>query len=175
MPLTADAKPFGLRDVKLTNMAGSTQVDLPSAQTLRFSERLRSGELSGDDKTVAVVAFSDAVEWTLEAGGIPLAAYALMTGRTMAAAGTTPSQTNTLTGSAQETFPYFKIYGTALGDGIDNVHCLIFKAKLTGSIEGTFGDGEFLVTSCSGVAIDDGTNGIFDFVLNETAATVPAT
>ena len=171
MALTVDEKPFGLRDVKLTNSAG-TQVDLPSAQTLRFSERIRSGELSGDDKTVAVVAFSDAVEWTLESGGIPLAAYALMTGRTMAGAGTTPNQTNTLTGGDQETFPYFKIYGQVIGDGIGDVHCLIYKAKLTGSIEGTFGDGEFFVTSCSGVAIDNGTK-IFDFVQNETALAVP--
>ena len=173
MPLTADVKPFGLRDIKITNMAGTTQVDLPSAQTLRFSERIRFGELSGDDKTVAVVGFSDAVEWTLEAGGIPLAAYAAMTGRTMTAAGTTPSQTNTLIGASQQTFPYFKIYGQALGDGIDGVHCLIYKAKLTGSIEGTFGDGEFFVTSCSGVAIDDGTNGIFKFIQNETSTTLP--
>ena len=175
MALTADAKPFGLRDVKLTKIDGTGQIDLPSAQTLRFSERIRGGELSGDDKTVAVVAFSDAVEWTLESGGIPLEAYALMTGRTVVAGGTGTAETNTLTGTAQQTFPYFKIYGTVLGDGIDNLHCLIYKAKLTGSIEGTFGDGEFFVTSCSGVAIDDGTTGTFRFVQNETAAVVPGT
>lgn len=165
-------KPFGLRDVKLTDMGGTTQVDLPASRTFSFSERIRSGELSGDDKTLAVVAFADAVEWQLEAGGISLAAYALMTGRTVATSGTTPNQTTTLTGEAQEAFPYFKVYGKSLGDGKDDIHCKLFKCKLT-SIQGQFSDGEFFVTQAGGIAIDDGTNGIFDFVQNETAADLP--
>lgn len=168
-------KPFGLRDVKLTNIAGTTQVDLPASRTLSFTERVRSGELSGDDKIVGVAAFAEAVEWELEAGGISLEAYALMTGRTATEAGTTPSQTNTLTGEGAEAFPYFKIYGKSLGEGDDDIHCKFFKAKLTGNIEGSFQDGEFFVTSCSGIAIDDGTNGLWEFIQNETAADLPAT
>jgi hypothetical protein len=162
-------KPFGIRDIKITNIAGTTQVDLPVGQVLTFGERVKSGELSGDDKTQSVVAFADAVEWDLEAGGISLEAYALMTGRTATEAGTTPSQTNTLSGSGAEAFPYIKIYGKALGDGTDDIHVKIWKAKVTGGIEGSFKDGEFWVTKCSGVAIDDGSNGIWDFVQNETA------
>ena len=66
-------RPFGLRDVKLVSIGGTpTQVDLPAARTLSFNERVKSGELSGDDKTIAVVAFSDAIEWEMEAGGISL-------------------------------------------------------------------------------------------------------
>lgn len=38
-------KPFGLRDIKLTNAAGTTQVDLPSAMKMTFRERLTSGEI----------------------------------------------------------------------------------------------------------------------------------
>ena len=166
-------KPFGLRDVKLTSIDGTVQVDLPASRTLKFSERIRSGELTGDDSVVAVVAFAEAVEWELEAGGISLEAYALMTGRTATAAGTTPNQTVTLTGSAGDAFPYFKIYGKAIGEGSDDIHCKIFKAKVT-KIEGTFQEGEFFVTSCSGIAVDDGTNGIFEFVQNETAADLPS-
>lgn len=167
-------KPFGLRDVKLTNAAGSTQVDLPAARTFSFSERIKSGELSGDDKTLAVVAFSDAVEWTLDAGGISLEAYALMTGRTATVAGTTPNQTDTLEGDAQEAFPYFKVYGKALGDGTDDIHCKLGKCKLT-AFQGSFGDGEFLVSQASGIAIGE-TSGdkIFTFVQNETAANLPS-
>lgn len=167
-------KPFGLRDVKITNIAGDAQVDLPASRTLSFSERIRSGELTGDDSLVAVVAFAEAVEWSLEAGGISLEAYALLTGRTATEAGTTPNQTMTLAGEAGDTFPYIKIYGKSLGEGDDDIHCKIFKAKVT-SLEGSFGEGEFFVTSCSGVAVDDGTDGIFEFVQNETAADLPAT
>lgn len=158
--------------MKLTNQAGTVQVDLPAAQTFSFSERIRSGELSGDDATLAVVAFADAVEWSLEAGGISLEAYALMTGRTATVAGTTPNQTDTLSGTVPQTFPYFKVYGKAIGEGIDDIHCKLTKCKLTGAIQGTFGDGEFFVTSCSGIAVGDA-GVIFVFAQNETAATLP--
>lgn len=165
--------PFGLRDVKLTHSTLG-QVDLPAAQTLKFGERMRSGELSGDDKLQAVVSFSEAVEWELEAGGISLEAYSVLTGRTSTTSGTTPNRSYYLSASAQQAMPYVKIYGKALGASTDDVHCKIFKAKVT-SIEGTFSDGEFWVTSCKGLAIDDGTNGIFQFIQNETAANLPAT
>ena len=166
-------KPFGLRDVKVTNIGGTSQEDLPASRTMSFTERIKSNELSGDDKVLAVVAFSDAVEWQLEGGGISLAAYAIMTGRTVTTAGVSPNQTDTLSGAAQEQFPYFKIYGKSIGDGADDIHVKIWKAKLT-NIQGQFGDGEFFVTQASGVAIDDGTNGIFDIVQNETAANLPS-
>lgn len=164
--------PYGIRDIKLTNLAGSVQVDMPAARTFSFSERIKSGELSGDDKTLAVVAFSDAVEWSLEAGGISLEIYALMTGRTATVAGTTPNQTDTLAGAAQQSFPYFKVYGKAIDDSAGDIHCKLPKCKLT-SLQGSFGDGEFWITQASGIAIDDGSVGVFVFVANETAANLP--
>lgn len=167
-------KPFGLRDVKLTNMAGDTQVSLPAPQTLSFSERIRSGELSGGDSLKAVVAYAEAVEWSLEAGGISLEAYALLTGRTVTEEGTTPNKTNTLTGSAGDVFPYIKVYGKVICEGDDDIHCKLWKAKLT-KLEGSFKEGAFWVTSGGGVAVDDGVNGIYDFVQNETATDLPAT
>ncbi|GIV73537.1 hypothetical protein [Caldilinea sp.] len=167
-------RPFGLREIKLVSMNGGTVVNLPAPRTMSFSERLKSGELSGGDRTLAVVAFPDALEWSLEAGGISLEAYALMTGRSVTTTGTSPNQTKTLTGSADDVYPYFKIYGKSVGDGADDVHVKIFKAKLTSPLEGQFQDGEFFVTQCSGIAIDDGTNGIFEVVQNETAKNLPS-
>jgi hypothetical protein len=170
---------FGLRDVKLTDTSGSPQVDLPVARTLQITERVTSGELKGDDVTRAVVTFSDAVEFSLEEGGISLEAYALMTGRTATVSGTTPTRINTLSADAPEAFPYFKIYGKALGDEDpqDDVHVKLGKCKLTSALEGSFADGEFWVTACSGVCIADEDNGdlIMDIVQNETATTLPAT
>ena len=165
-------KPFGLRDVKITNLAGTTQVDLPAAQTLTFKERIKSGELSGDDSLVSVVAFAEAVEWSLEAGGISLAAYALLTGRTATTAGVTPNQTVTMGGSASDVFPYLKIYGRTMGDGADDIHCKIFKAKVT-SIEGGFKEGAFWITKCGGIAVDDGTGGVYEFIAHETSTDLP--
>lgn len=169
-------KPFGIYDIKLTNIAGSAQVTLPYAQTLSFSERLVSGELRGDGKTVAVVSEVDAVEASLEAGGISLEAYALMSGRTVVTSGTTPTRNSTLKGQGAQRFPYFKVYGRSLADGIDDIHVKLFKCKLTNGLEGSLGDGEFMMSNMAAIiCIDDGTNGIFDIVQNETAAALPGT
>jgi hypothetical protein len=164
-------KAFGLREIKV--VVGATLISLNAAQTMTFKERIKSGELSGNDKTLAVVAFSDALEWELEEGGISMKAYALITGRTTAASGSDATEVLTLNADAQTSFPYFKIYGKSLGDAGDDVHVKVYKAKIIGGIEGQFADGEFFVSKCSGVAIDDGTNGIYDIVHNETATTLP--
>ena len=140
--------PFGLNDIKITDITGSTQVDLPRARVMQFAEALVQAELTGDDKTIAVASISDKVEWSLESGGIPLEAYALMTGRTVVTAGSSPNETKTLTVKAGESFPYFKVYGKSLGDGDGaDVHILIKKCKLTSAPEGSFGGAEFFVTS----------------------------
>ena len=168
-------KPFGLRDIKLTNLAGATQVDLPSAMTMKFKEKLISGEMHGDDTVQALVAITDAVEWELEAGGISLEAWAILTGRTMVAAGTTPSRTLTMNAQAGDNYPYFKIYGKSVGDiSTDDIHVKINKAKLMEGIEGEFKDGEFFVTKCSGMAIKPASGYLYEVVQNETAANLPS-
>ena len=168
-------KPFGINDIKLTPLPSGTQVDLPNERTLSFTERLVSGELRGSGKTVAVVSEVDAVEFDLEAGGISLEAYALMSGRTLTSSGTTPNLVNTMNADGATRYPYFKIYGKSLGDGDDDVHVKLYKCKLTEGLQGSLQDGEFFVTQCSGICIDDGTNGIYDFIQHETATTLPAT
>lgn len=164
-------KPYGLSDVKITS-ATPTQVDIPIAQRLSFGIRVKSGELSGDDTLQAVAAFAEAIEWEIDAGGISLAAYALMMGLTASASGSTPNTVTTLNVTAAQRLPYFKIYGKSLGDGTDDVHVKIPKAKLTESIQGELRDGEFFVTKCAGIGVSDGTN-ILTIVQNETAASLP--
>jgi len=174
MALTGTVRTFGLRDIALTPLPTGTQVDLPAAMTLSFKERLIAGEMRGDDSTVAIVAITDAVEWELESGGISLEAIRVMTGRTITLTGTTPSQINTVLARAGDTYPYFKIYGKSVGDTAGDIHVLIYQAKLTGALEGEFKDGEFFVTKCSGVAVDNGSK-LYEIVQHETATTVPAT
>ncbi len=173
MALTGTIRAFGLRDIKLTPLPSGTQVDLPYAMTMTFKEVLTQGELRGDDATVAINAFTDKCEWELEAGAISLEAWALITGRSITLTGTTPNQINTYSGKAGDAYPYFKIYGKSLGDVADDVHVKILKAKCTGGIEGEFKDGQFWMTKCSGVAVDNGT-AIFQVVQNETATTLPS-
>jgi hypothetical protein len=166
-------KPFGIRDIKITDITGSTQVDLPVAQKMACKERLVSAELHGDDSLQSVQSSTDALEWELEAGGIPLEAYAIMTGRTNVTAGSSPNETITMTARSGDIMPWFKIYGKAV-DGSGDIHVKIFKAKLNAPIEGEFADGAFYVTKCAGLAMDDGT-ALYEFVQNETAAALPST
>jgi len=173
MPLTSNPKVFGLRQITLVSIPAGTTVALPAAQTLSFKEVLTSGELRGNDATVAIAAFLDKVEWTLESGGLSFDAIKVMTGRTVSASGTTPNQKNTILARAGDTYPYFKIYGKIMNDDGSDLHCLIYKAKLLDGLEGEWKDGEFFIQSASGIAVDDGSK-LYELVHNETATTVPA-
>jgi hypothetical protein len=171
--MTYGDKPFGLRDVKVTNIAGTVQADLPAAQTLTVRPRLTTGELIGDDALKAVVSMVQAAEWTLSAGGISLAALAIITGQATSVSGSTPTEKTTLNLGAGDSLPYFKIYGKSMGDGSDDVHVKFYKCKCT-SLEGQFQNGQFWITQCSGVAMDDDSNGVIDIIQNETATALPA-
>jgi hypothetical protein len=167
-------KPYGLNDVKVTSTTG-TQKDFPIAQTLTFGIRVASGELNGDDALVAVAANIEALEWELEAGGISLDAYGLMMRLTPTASDSTPSAYYTLAVASAARLPYFKIYGKSLGDGIDDIHVKIPKAKVTDTIEGELKGGEFLVTKCKGIGVADVNGHCLLIVQNETAQTLPLT
>ncbi len=167
-------KPFGLREIRLLNAAGTVNVKLPVAMKLSFSPSLVSGELRGDDVLQSLVSIEDAIEWSLEAGGISLEAWALMTGRAVTESGTTPNRTNTLHLAGGTIYPYFQVLGRSVGENAtDDIHVKLYKCKLTEPIEGEFADGEFYVTSCSGKAVPHATLGLADIVQNETAAALP--
>ncbi len=165
-------KPFGLCEVILASMDGGSQVNLPAAQVLSFSERVVSEELAGKDATVALVTRGNGVEWSLGAGGISLEAYALMTGRDIDETGTTPNRVKNMGGNTPTRFPYFRIFGRSLGDGEDDLHCKIFKAKLTKAPSGQLENGKFWITSCGGVGVADSSRKAFEFVQNETATEI---
>lgn len=173
MPLTSNTKPFGLRQITVVPLPSGTAVALPAAQTLTFKESLMGGELRGNDAVQAVAAIVDKVEWELENGGMSFDAIKVMTGRTITASGTTPNQKNVILARAGDVMPYFKIYGKVINDDGSDVHCLVYKAKLTDGLQGEFKDGEFFIQGASGIAIDDGSK-LYELVHNETATTVPA-
>jgi len=167
-------KPFGINDIAITDITGATQVDLPSSRVLAFNPRLISAELSGDDQITAVASRLQAVDWELEAGGVDLDVVAIMSGYTVGSSGSTPNQSEWIQWDGAQCFPYFKIYGKALGvDCTDNIHVYIYKAKCT-EWEGRLQDGQFYITRARGIAIDDGSNGVMRIVQQETATALPS-
>jgi hypothetical protein len=159
-------KLFGLRELKITNADGSGVVALPIALIMHITPRIESAQFAAEGLVVGVAATLVAVDWEIEAGGISLDALAKLVGDSAAAAGSAPNRSLTLSADAGVLFPYVRVYGRAVGEGSDDIHCKLWRCKLT-SIEGTFRVGEFWVTSAAGVAVQSA-SGLWDFVQHET-------
>ncbi len=180
MPLTNIPLPYGLRDVKLKAFNAATGVldaawtDLPYSQTLSFGEAEDFEELRGDDKSVAYRGKGPQVEWELEAGGISLDAYAKLAGGAVVDSGVTPSQKRVYSKAGTDARPYLKIEGQVISDSGGDFHAVMYRCRVTGNIEGEFAEGQFFVTSLSGIAIPDPSTAdkLYDFVQNETAAVI---
>lgn len=183
MPLTVIPLPYGLRDVKLTpytndaaTTLGTPSVDLPNARTFSFSEAEEFTELRGDDKVVTTRGQGASVDWDLEAGGLSFEALKIITGGTITETGTTPAQSKTFTKKVTDSRPFFKVEGQAISDSGGDLHCVLDRCRSTGSVEGSFGDGEFFLTSGSGVALPSlitaRADTLYEFVQNETAVAI---
>ena len=183
MPL-ATPLPYGLRDVKLTpysDNAGTTlgtPVDLPNSRTLSFSEAEEFTELRGDDKVVTTRGQGASVEWDLEAGGLSFEAVKVMVGGTITESGVTPNTKRTFSKKVTDSRPFFKIEGQAISDSGGDLHAVLDRCRCTGNLEGSFGDGEFFLTSGSGVAlpsmIPSRVDTLYEFIQNEAATPIVA-
>lgn len=185
MPLTTTPLPFGLRDIKLTaytdangTTLSTTSIDLPNARTLEFSDSESFTELRGDDRVVASHGNGAAVEWSMESGGLPYEAFKLMAGGTITESGTAPEQTKVFAKKVTDQRPYFRVEGQAISDSGGDVRCVLHRCKATGELSGSFADGEFFLTSASGVAhaVPEGGDAelvdeIYRFIQNETVST----
>jgi hypothetical protein len=178
MTLADPALPYGLRDVKLTPINSDdslgTSVDLPVSQTLSFSEAEEFEELRGDDRLVAIHGKGPTVNFDIEAGGISLEAWHVLTGGTLDNTGVTPSQTKSLLKNVSQSRPYFKIEGQSINDVDGDTHVVIYKAKVTDTLEGEFADGGFFITKCSGQGLGNEDGDLYKITWNETEAGITA-
>lgn len=171
MSTGTDNKPFGLKEIVVVSYDGVNAISLPAALELEFEETVVSGEFFGNDELQGLVTQPLGVKGKFKAGGIPLDAYALMTGHTYALTGSTPNEVATLEGDST-TFPYFTVYGKSLGDEGDDVHVKLFKVKLTGSPKGSFKRGEFFMLEAEFQGVKVGGKA-YDIVANETTTALP--
>ena len=174
----ADALPYGIRDAKLTpyNDAQGTvldneSIDLPNMQTLSFSESEEFSELRGDDRLVTTRGQGAQVDWSLEAGGISIKAWAILTGGSVIETGLTPNRKIILRKKATDSRPFFRIDGRIVSDSGGDIHVRIYRCRANDTIEGDFTDGEFFVTSASGVGLpllDDANDLLYDIIRHES-------
>lgn len=182
MPLAIPSLPYGLREVKVTPLGADgatpgTAVKLPFMQTLEFKESEDFQTLRGDDADQATHGSGPHLEWSLESGGLPLEAYAVINGGTVTTSGVTPALKKTYSKSISDQKPYFKMEGQVISDNGGDVHGLVYRCKVTGNIGGTFQDGGFYTTGADGVGYGSleatKVGKLYDFVNNETAIAIP--
>ena len=164
---------FGLRDLKITNLAGTLQEDLDASQELTFTPEFRVGEQFGDDALKAVISFIIGGTASITGGSMSSAAMAIATGRTLTTSGSSPNEVTELKLSAGDNMPYFKIYGKAVDEGSGDMFILLAKCKITGGLAFTFQDNEFLTPGFEVRCVDDGSNGVAKIIQHETATTLP--
>jgi len=164
---------YGVRDIKLRK--GAVQVDLKAAQTLVFRPEISSNELRGDDEVVFRMARISKASGSFSAGGYTPDAMALMTGKTITEAGTTPNITGVWSLSGGDTFPEFEVYGQAYGQNGGALMVHLFRCVITGGFEFNFADENFFVPGIDiDILPDSSTGKIFEITHQETAAAIPA-
>jgi hypothetical protein len=174
--------PYGLRDVRITpytDAGGSTlgtPVDLPYGRTFSFSAGEEFEELRGDDKVITTRGRGESVDWELEGGGMSFEAVRAMYGGAILETGTTPNQIKRWRKMVTDVRPFFKVEGQAISDSGGDVHCILYKCRATGELEGEFGDGSFFLTAASGLSLPATAAGLtdvlYDFVQNETITAI---
>ena len=188
MALSEYAIPFGLRDIKIlpyTDLTAitldTTLIDLPVARTLSFSEVEEFEDLRGDDELITSHGSGASVEWELESGGISFEALAAINGGAVTTTGVTPSVVKTYRKKTGDQKPFFALIGQVISDSGGDLHCIIYRAKVTDNVEGEFGDQEFFLTKASGkgygsrrTAPANELGTVYDFVHNETITAIVA-
>lgn len=181
----ADALPYGLRDVKLTpytddggTVLGTVSYDLPNAQTFTFNETEEFQELRGDDRLVATHGSGAQVDWSLEAGGISLTVWSILTGGQVVVSGLTPNRVEIMRKKGSDVRPYFRVEGQVISDSGGDIVARVYRCRCNDTIGGDFGDGQFYVTSVSGKGLpllDDTNDLLYDIIRNETKVTLNQT
>ena len=150
-----DTKPYGLRRVWITpytdtdgTVLGDTSYRLPLAQTLAFTETEDFDTLNGDDKTaVAIQGKGATVDGSLEAGGLDLQCYAIISGATLTESGTGNSLKRVVRKKGTDARPYFRVEGQVISNGGGDNVARIFRCKANGKIQADMKYGTFMVPS----------------------------
>lgn len=174
MTTTYGNRTRGLKDLKVAPYPTGQAVDVGAAIEATVEDRLDYAELKGDDAIQEIASAVEAATLRLSAGGITPEAIAVITGRAVTESGTTPNRSKTIRTTADR-FPYFRLFGQALGPNADDAHIIVYRCKLTKGAAISMKNGEFLMTEAEGICVPDpATGAIYDFIQHETAVALPS-
>lgn len=149
-----NALPYGLRKVVLTpyldaqgTILASTSYQMPIAQTLSFSETEEFDELRGDDRLAAIHGRGAEVDGSIEAGGLPVIPWSIITGGQVVESGVAPNRVVRLRKRGTDQRPYFRVDGQMISDSGGDVVARIYRCKCNGRIQADFRYGTFQITA----------------------------
>jgi len=183
--------PYGLRDVKIlpytdleADTFGVSLVDLPNAQTFQWNESEDFDELRGDDKTVTSHGKGAKIEWELDSGGLSIDAYTSLAGGEAVSSGISPNQRTRYRKGTNDQRPFFTVIGQAISDSGGDLHTIVWLCRVTGNLEQSFKDGEFMIPGASGIGYpcrvtgnvdgDPILDSVYDIIQHETATAIVA-
>lgn len=153
-------------------------IDIPAIVELGITEVTATKEWEGDAVVYGAHSKTVKITFDLRCNAVPLDVLAIWSGSTVASAGTTPNQTNTLPLLATDLAKYWKITGRWLGvEGHDDssgkgLQVSLLKCKMTGGIKYAL-NGDVASVSGSGTAYATlSTKKMREFVGQETQTTV---
>lgn len=152
-PGNPDTKPYGLYRIWITpytdtdgTILGPTSYRLPIARTLTFTESESFDTLDGDDKAaVAIQGKGATVDGALEAGGLDMMCWSIITGGQLIESGVSPNVVRTVRKKGSDQRPYFRVDGQIRSNGGGDNVARIYRAKANGKIQTDFGYGKFTV------------------------------
>lgn len=185
MVAVPDALPYGIRQIMLTpyldaqgTILSTVSYPLPVAMTMGFSETEQFDELRGDDALIAVHGRGPQVDWSLEAGGLPITPWSIISGGSVYESGVTPNRKVRMRKSGDDQRPYFRIDGRSISDSGGSVVARIYRAKANGRIQADLRNGTFQTSNIDGVGlplVGDASHWLYEFCRNETDAPLTLT
>lgn len=152
---TPDTKPYGLHRVWITpyldtdgSILGPTSYRMPIARTLAFSEAEDFDTLDGDDKAaVAIQGKGATVDGSIEAGGLDLMCYSIITGAQLVESGVEPNLKRVVRKKGSDQRGYWRAEGQVLSNGGGDNVARVFRCKANGNIQADMAYGTFMTPS----------------------------
>lgn len=181
-----DTKPYGLNRVWLTpytdtdgTILSDTSYRLPLAQTFAFAETEDFDTLDGDDKAaVAIQGKGATVDASLEAGGLDLMCFSIVTGGQLIESGVEPNVKRTVRKKGSDQRGYFRVEGQVISNGGGDNVARVFRCKANGKISADMKYGTFMVPSIDVMGTPmpgDDDDYLYEIEFNEQKTTLGST
>lgn len=185
MSAVSDALAYGVRDAKLTQYADAlgmiltdTSVDMPYMQHLNFTEAEEFQELRGDDRLITTRGKGSQVNGDIQAGGLSIPAWAVITGGSIIERGLTPNREIELRKRSTQSRPFWRCDGKIISDSGGDILVRIYRCRANGDIQANFADGEFQVSQIAFVGmplIDDTNDLLYSIFRRESTSEISLT